>query len=424
MRDVRSRPLFRRDTAVLSPLETIKWWEARRIPYNAMVGAAGLVSIALVLTADLISESFFHFTYAMPDPPLAAVFAILLYAIAANACYTGGWIAEIVARKAWPAKASRLKDSFLWGSLFSMVLTLLPGVVLLLLLPVEVVTGRDARALQELIRKGDTMEATALLLRKPEEIKSVTHDKFELTPLCLALENPQEGMIRALLDAGADPKADCFGQTALAAADRTKNLEIVRLLVAHGADAAADHGAALTEAARSGDAKNVQFLLDHGADANAVEEAGRGDSADIVHLTPLKAAAGAGSVDVLKLLLDHGAKVGFRGKNDDAALHLAAEGASPAKAVGWLLDHGADANSRGHAGRTPLHAAVDGLLVFDSAAKTEQRRTDLDTIRLLLARGADINARDDADHTPLFYAESRKQADVARLLREHGAASR
>ena len=389
-----------------------------------MVGAAGLVSICLVLAAAFIAESFYQFSYAMPDPPIAAVFAIILYAVAANVCYTGGWIAEIVARKAWPAKASRLKDSFLWGSVFSMGLTLLPGIVILVLLPVEVVTGRDARTLQELIRKGDAMEVTALLFRKPEEIKSVTHDKFELTPLCLALENPQEGMIRALLDAGADPKADCFGRTALAAANAMRNLEIVRLLVAHGADAAADHSAALTEAARSGDAKNVQFLLDHGADANAVEEAGRGDSADIIHLTPLKAAAGAGSVDVLKLLLDRSAKVDFRGKNDDAALHLAAAGKGRAAAVGLLLDRGAGVNVRGYAGRTPLHAAVEGELVYDSAAKAELRWTDLDAIRLLLTRGADINARDDADHTPLFYAEARKQADVARLLREHGAASR
>lgn len=424
MQNPRRWRVFKRDTAGASAVETVKWWEARRGTYNLMVGAAGLVSIALVLTAGFIAESSFHFGYAMPDPPIAAVFAILLYAVAANVCYTGGWIVEIAARRFRPAKAARLKELFFFGTLFSVGLTLLPGVLLLLLLPVEVVTGRENRALQEAVRKGDTASVAEILTRSPDEVRSVTHDKFELTPLCLALEDAHEDMVRVLLDAGADPKADCFGQTALAAADATKNLAIVQALVAHGADSKTDLNSALAEAARSSDVKTVQFLLDHGADANAVEEAGRGDSADVIHLTPLKAAAGAGSIDVLRLLLDRGAKADFHGKNDDAALHLAAAGKGRAAAVGLLLDRGADANLRGYAGRTPLHAAVEGELVYDSAAKADLRWTDLDAIRLLLARGASINARDDADHTPLFYAEARKQDDVARLLRERGAASR
>jgi ankyrin repeat protein len=389
-----------------------------------MVGAAGLVSIGLVLTAALIAETFYHFSYAMPDPPIAAVFAIILYAIAANVCYTGGWISEIIARKAWPANAARLKDSFLQGTLFSISLTLLPGALLLILLPVEVVTGRDSRALQSAVRGGDTTAVREILARSPEEIKSITHDKFELTPLCLALESGREEMVRLLLDSGADAQASCFGRPALAEADGANKLRIARMLIDKGAGKAADYSFILIEAAGASDPTWVQYMLDHGANANAVERVGRGSTRDVMLFTPLKAAAGTGSVDVLRLLLDHGAKVDIHGMNDDTALHIAAAGTRRADAIGLLLDRGADVNVRGYKGRSPLHAAVDGERVYDSVAKSDQRRTDLDAIRLLLTRGANINARDDADHTPLFYAEERKQADVARLLRQHGAASR
>jgi hypothetical protein len=55
----------------------------------------------------------------------------LLYGIAANIFYTGGWIAELVVRRVWPREANRFATlSFMGGLVFSILLTLAPGVVI------------------------------------------------------------------------------------------------------------------------------------------------------------------------------------------------------------------------------------------------------------------------------------------------------
>jgi hypothetical protein len=59
-----------------------------------------------------------------------ALFAILLYGIAANLFFTGGWLAELVVRKIWPREADRFATlSFSLGLVFSVLLTVTPGIV-------------------------------------------------------------------------------------------------------------------------------------------------------------------------------------------------------------------------------------------------------------------------------------------------------
>ncbi|MEO7193080.1 MAG: hypothetical protein ABI051_18695 [Vicinamibacterales bacterium] len=67
----------------------------------------------------------------MPYPPLFAIFGIVLYAVMANVCYTGGWLAELVVRAAWPQQANRFATlTFSIGVVFSVLLTSAPGVLL------------------------------------------------------------------------------------------------------------------------------------------------------------------------------------------------------------------------------------------------------------------------------------------------------
>jgi hypothetical protein len=123
--------LSHREAPISSPKDAIGWWEARRIPFNLIVGIAGILSCIVGGVVVLASYFLGNGDFDLPDPPLFAVFGVILYVIAANVCFTGGWLAEIVVRKIWPREADRFATtSFSLGLIFSVLLTLTPGILL------------------------------------------------------------------------------------------------------------------------------------------------------------------------------------------------------------------------------------------------------------------------------------------------------
>ena len=127
----KSSALCRRDAPVTSAREAIGWWESRRIPFNLIVGSAGILSCISVGVVGLGSEILFGSEFGLPDPPAFALIGILIYGIMANICFTGGWLAELVIRKIWPREADRFAStSFALGLVFSVLLTLTPGIVI------------------------------------------------------------------------------------------------------------------------------------------------------------------------------------------------------------------------------------------------------------------------------------------------------
>ncbi len=120
--------LFSRREEVAGAFDIIKWWELRRIPYNIAVGAAGIITLAVVVAVAAIASEKFGEPLGLPDPPIIAVFAVIGYAIGANVCFTGGWIAEIIVRKLWQERAGAFAQiSFALGVVFSILLTLAPA---------------------------------------------------------------------------------------------------------------------------------------------------------------------------------------------------------------------------------------------------------------------------------------------------------
>lgn len=116
------RLLYPLPTRSRSPAAIIGWWERRRLAFNLMVGAAGLLSIGvmnLILALPPLSRG--------PGIPFlpAVVFGVL-----ANLCYSAGWGAEIAFNAWWredpPAVGPVL---FRQGLIFSIGLTLLPVVL-------------------------------------------------------------------------------------------------------------------------------------------------------------------------------------------------------------------------------------------------------------------------------------------------------
>ena len=112
----------------LTAWQVIWWWEARRILYNGIVGIAGAVtSVMLLVAAALWPHS--PGLLASPSASVAAdVFAAIIYGIVANLFYTGGWVIELIVRRAWPeAGAKFARIAFTLGTVFSVgVTTLIP----------------------------------------------------------------------------------------------------------------------------------------------------------------------------------------------------------------------------------------------------------------------------------------------------------
>lgn len=112
-------------TLVRSPFRVVQWWESRRLTYNAIVGGVGLVSLGWM----------FVLVRLMADPgPLEwqpFVIGPIVYGLAANLCYTGGWIVENVVERWLERPVYGLGPAlFRYGLVFSIGLTLLPAGVM------------------------------------------------------------------------------------------------------------------------------------------------------------------------------------------------------------------------------------------------------------------------------------------------------
>ena len=109
------------------PWDAVAWWEIRRIPFNLLILAAGVVS-GLILA--LVGSHVFK-----PDQDFSSPFlAVAMYAVAANLCYTLGWMTEFLWAGGNTAKTSAIRPKvFRVGLIFSVSLTLLPALVISLI---------------------------------------------------------------------------------------------------------------------------------------------------------------------------------------------------------------------------------------------------------------------------------------------------
>ncbi|HTV72130.1 MAG TPA: hypothetical protein VME66_00270 [Candidatus Acidoferrales bacterium] len=105
----------------------VEWWESRRFHYNAVVGATGIASCALglgfiFLPPHVSLTSFFD--YPLPDG--IGFFALpIAYGVAANICFSFGWITHLLARFCTRSSMPRFGPAaFGTGLLFSIILTL------------------------------------------------------------------------------------------------------------------------------------------------------------------------------------------------------------------------------------------------------------------------------------------------------------
>jgi len=220
----------------------------------------------------------------------------------------------------------------------------------------------------------------------------------------------------------------------VADASETRDLEVLRALLADGADVDApqpDGATALHWAAHWDDLPTANALIEAGGAARLANDYG---------VTPLFLAASNGSAAMLDVLLGAGADPDAAMPSGETALMAAVRSGSLAS-VERLIAHRADANATQISkGQTAMMWAATRLrtdmvqALLDGGANVAIRSASgfsplmfaareggIELSRLLLAAGDDVNGSSDGGHTPLLVATVRGHAALAMFLLEQGA---
>jgi len=114
-----TRLLFPAPAEVRTTSAILRWWESRRLTFNVVVGATGIVTIALMKVIALTPPLSMHLPIFWPG--------ILAYGVFANLCYSLGFATEATMQRAWHEETPRVGPAlFRQGLVFSVGLTLFP----------------------------------------------------------------------------------------------------------------------------------------------------------------------------------------------------------------------------------------------------------------------------------------------------------
>lgn len=217
--------------------------------------------------------------------------------------------------------------------------------------------------LHEAARSGDTVKVNQLLKANPGDVN--IRNTFGITALHYAAIGGHQAVASQLLVAGA--RINDGTRTGISP---------------------------LYGAVSEGKIEMVRFLIHKGANVNCTT------SEDAV---PLHAAT---TKEMAQLLADAGADVKTRNKYGFTPLHIAAH-YGYIDVARYLLSKGAELDSRTDTGWTPLCEAV------------YHKETAM--VRFLVSRGANVNVRTPAGSTPLRIANRLMYAEIASILKQHGA---
>ncbi len=193
-------------------------------------------------------------------------------------------------------------------------------------------------------------------------------------PLHLAVNLNEPGILKALLEGGANPNRQISGSYV-----SKNNVQI-----------GMNNWTPLMMAIQEGSKDMVELLLKHKADPNL----GSGST-----YKPLMAAIS--KPVIAELLLANGADGTGTDGYGNTALHLAAANGQK-RLIQALLAKKMDVNAKGNAGETALHLAV--------------QQPEVGSVEALLAAGADVNPRNQKQETPLHLAVQRQNTNAVELL--------
>ena len=181
---------------------------------------------------------------------------------------------------------------------------------------------------------------------------NVETDASGFTPLQWACHEGHLEVVKVLLACGADiERISTFSDTPLTLACRKEHIQIMQVLLANKADVNAANSFGHTPLVIAKTRQTMELLIAHGADIDIKDRLGRtplhwacyhADFSKVQFLldngadmncqdtsrrwTPLMNACWAGSVEIVKLLLDRGARADFKGRFKETALSIAKKG--------------------------------------------------------------------------------------------------
>lgn len=224
------------------------------------------------------------------------------------------------------------------------------------------------------------------------------------TQLHLSAQKGEADAVNALIAAGAqvDLAANDSETPLHKAVALSKNEDVVRSLLAHGADPARPVGrpsqTPLMTAVAAGFAAAIRLLVLAGARLEGTTSTG---------MPLLHQAAGLTQTEVVDTLIALGCRVEERDFEEAAPLHSAAA-TSGGEMIRHLLSLGAKVDRRDRFGLTPLHYAL--------------RSGNLETAKELIEGGADVTAANLDGWTVMHFAAQRHLHEAVDLLIAAGAA--
>ena len=215
-------------------------------------------------------------------------------------------------------------------------------------------------AMEEVYFRGgriNKLESIRMLLDAGADPNTEVSFRGTQEPLLLeTVRRRQNDLVALLLDYGADPNRQRRedGLTALLVASSARNMSLVRLLAARGAEVNRPNKAGQTPLFVARTPEIALYLIERGASLGAQDELGR---------TALFPQAEQANVDNVRLLLEKGLEVNHRDATGRTPLFAAVTGHSDVErvepVVRVLLEHGAD----------PTVVNDDGLRAPDLAAR-------------------------------------------------------
>lgn len=293
---------------------------------------------------------------------------------------------------------------------------------------------------------GQAQVAAALLAAGADATLTTTTGA---TPLMLAARSGNTETATRLVEVGADlnAKESTYGQTALMVAAGLDRADVVRLLLAKGADwKLASKVADLTAltAPAEGEGRGPA-AVDGRVDVPGVTRGYRYNELIGAQggLTALHFAVRQGSANAVRALVEGGVDVDAPSPGDQATPLLVALINGHFDIAASLVDKGANPNLTSDAGVSPLYATLNVQWAPIAAypqprAHLQQSRSYLDVMKVLLEKGADPNARvrrkvwysgynfdqsgvDEAGATPFWRAAYAADVAAMKLLVAHGA---
>jgi ankyrin repeat protein len=340
----------------------------------------------------------------------------------------------------------------------------------------DTATPSGETALMTAARTGTT-EAVALLLDRGAHVNAKESVRGQ-TALMWAVVEQHLPVVKLLLDRGADvnartlvakPKGEYVparaggasgtgiirqralptadgGMTPLLFAIRDGDVEMVRLLVARGADinlSSGNHTTPLVIALLNGQVGLATELFERGADPNLADDYHRAALFAAIDLRNFNherytdlPTDGRDPLPLIAALLDRGADPNNR--TDTIPVHglmqfdaswVNFDGQTPfvraalsgdLEVMRMLLAHGADPNSATAQGTTALMAAA-GINWIPAQTFSHSEAEYLEAVKLCLERGADVNASNSLGLTAMHGAANRGWVPVIQVLADHGA---